>query len=216
MKKKLLIVFVKNIKLGKVKTRLAKTIGNEGAFEVYKELVAITEKVTSTIDFEKIIYFSDVIIEDKWNNIDKKVQFGVDLGARMQNAFIDGFNLGYESIVLVGSDLPEITKDNILKAFDALQTSETVFGPAQDGGYYLIGMNKLYPCVFEDKPWSRPNLLEVTTSELKQNNTSFLFLETLNDIDTYDDLIASDFYKDNTQLQQKLKQFNDQYYQSNN
>ena len=216
MRKKLLIVFVKNIKLGKVKTRLAKTIGNEAALEVYKELVTITEKVTSNLAFDKVIYFSDEVIASKWKNSEKKLQFGLDLGERMKNAFADGFHLEYDSIVLIGSDLPEISATIISNGFAKLKKNDVVFGPAQDGGYYLIGMNKLYPCVFEDKPWSRPNLLEVTTSELKQKNTSFLFLETLNDIDTYDDLIASDFYKDNTQLQQKLKQFNDQYYQSNN
>ena len=209
MRKKLLIIFVKNIKLGKVKTRLAKTIGDEAAFEIYKELVAITKKVTATLDFDKIIYFSDTVVDTKWKNTEKKIQFGVDLGARMQNAFVDGFILGYESIVLIGSDLPEISKDIILKAFDALQNSDTVFGPAQDGGYYLIGMNTIHNTVFENKPWSQPNLLEVTLAELKQNKTNFSLLETLNDIDTYEDLIASNFYKKNEKLQQKLKQFND-------
>lgn len=209
MKKQLLIVFVKNIKLGKVKTRLAKTIGDEAAFEIYKELVAITEKATTTLDFDKVIYFSDTVVDTKWKNTEKKVQFGVDLGARMQNAFVDGFILGYESIVLIGSDLPEISKDIILKAFDALQYSDTVFGPAQDGGYYLIGMNTIHNTVFENRPWSQPNLLEVTLAELKQNRTNFSLLETLNDIDTYEDLIASNFYKKNEKLKQKLKQFND-------
>ena len=209
MRKKLLIIFVKNIKLGKVKTRLAKTIGDEAAFEIYKELVAITEKATATLDFDKAIYFSDTIVDTKWKNTEKKVQFGVDLGARMQNAFVDGFILGYESIVLIGSDLPEISKDIILKAFDDLQNSDTVFGPAQDGGYYLIGMNTIHNTVFENKPWSQPNLLEVTLAELKQNRTNFSLLETLNDIDTYEDLIASNFYKKKEKLQQKLKQFND-------
>ena len=69
MSENLLIVFVKNIRLGKVKTRLAKTIGNEAAFHVYKELVAITEKATSELNCDKHIYFSDVIIETTWPNI---------------------------------------------------------------------------------------------------------------------------------------------------
>lgn len=209
MKKKLLIVFVKNIKLGKVKTRLAKTIGDDGAFEVYKELVAITENVTSTIDFDKVIYFSDDVISTQWENAEKKVQFGFDLGAKMKNAFADGFNLGYESIVLIGSDLPEISATIIINGFNELQKNEIIFGPAQDGGYYLIGMNKMFSKVFENKPWSQPNLLEVTLTELKEENSNFSLLETLNDIDTYEDLITSDFYKNNTELQQKMKQYND-------
>lgn len=209
MKKQLLIVFVKNIKLGKVKTRLAKTIGNEAAFEVYKELVAITEKATATLDFDKAIYFSDTIVDTKWKNTEKKVQFGVDLGARMQNAFTDGFNLGYEDIILIGSDLPDISKIIIESGFKALKINEVVFGPAEDGGYYLIGMSKLHSFVFDDKPWSQSHLLDVSLNELNKNNVGFSLLEILNDIDTYEDLIASNFYKNNTDLQQKISQLND-------
>jgi uncharacterized protein len=202
--KKLIIVFVKNIKLGKVKTRLAKTIGDEGAFEVYKELVEITEKATSTIDLDKVIYFSDAIVETKWEKTEKRVQFGVDLGARMKNAFSEGFELGYESIILIGSDLPDISNTIIENGFNELENNEVVFGPAQDGGYYLIGMNQLYANVFKDKPWSQSNLLKITLEELEQNNINFSLIETLNDIDTFEDLIASEFYKNNESLQKKL------------
>ena len=205
MKKQLLIVFVKNIKLGKVKTRLAKTIGNEAAFEVYKELVAITEQVTETCEMDKIIYFSDAVVHSKWLGSIKKVQFGVDLGARMRNAFIDGFNEGYESIVLIGSDLPDISKEIILRGFSELEKNNIVFGPAEDGGYYLLGMNHLMSSVFKDKPWSQPNLLSTTLKELEKNNIQYSLIETLNDIDTFEDLIASDFYMNNLLLHQKIK-----------
>lgn len=209
MKKKLLIVFVKNLELGEVKTRLAKSIGNENAFEIYKELIAITENVTSKIDFDKMIYFSDRISESQWIDSEKRIQFGADLGAKMRNAFADGFALGYDSIVLIGSDLPEISKELIIDGFDELEINDVVFGPAEDGGYYLIGMNQQFNDIFKNKPWSQPNLLNVTLSELMKNDTNFSMLKTLNDIDTYEDLIASDFYKNNAELQQKIKQFND-------
>ena len=74
MSKELVIVFVKNIKLGKVKTRLAKTIGNQGAFEVYSELVKITEKATEGLSADKRIYFSDAVVDSKWKNDYKTVQ----------------------------------------------------------------------------------------------------------------------------------------------
>jgi uncharacterized protein len=209
MIKRLLIVFVKNIKLGKVKTRLAKTIGDEGAFEVYKELVEITENATSKIEFDKIIYFSDTIVETKWEKIEKRIQFGVDLGARMKNAFSDGFKQGYDSIVLIGSDLPDISNTIIESGFDELEKSDVVFGPAEDGGYYLIGMNQLFSEIFKNKPWSQSNLLKVTLEELKTDNINFSLTETLNDIDTFEDLITSNFYKNNSELQQKIKQIHD-------
>ncbi len=209
MKKKLLIIFVKNIISGNVKTRLAKSIGHIGASEIYKELVSITINVAATIDVDKEIYFSENIEDTNWNNMTKKIQYGVDLGERMKNAFSDGFVSGFESIVLVGSDLPDISKNIINMAFKALENAEIVFGPAQDGGYYLIGMNKQYNSLFENKPWSKSNLLKITLQYLIQNNINYHLLETLNDIDTYEDLLASNFYKNNKKIQQNILYLND-------
>lgn len=209
MTKELVIVFVKNIKLGKVKTRLAKTIGDVGAFEVYKELVAITEKATSNVAADKRIYFSDVVINEKWQGFEKFVQDGADLGFRMKNAFAKGFADGYERIVLIGSDLPDIKATHIESGLSALQDFDTVFGPAEDGGYYLIGLSKIHNCIFDNKPWSKPNLLQNTLKALESKNINYAILETLNDIDTFEDLMASNFYKSNPELQEKIKQLND-------
>jgi len=188
MPKNLLIIFVKNIKLGVVKTRLAKTVGDDNAFEVYKALVEVTEKATSNINVDKRIYFSDAIIEEKWPNDIKKVQKGNDLGEKMNNAFKDGFTDGYDNIVLIGSDLPNISSDIIQKGFKVLDKSDVVFGPTEDGGYYLVGMTKLYSCIFENKAWSTSNLLEDTLAELHQKKIKVSLIETLNDIDTFEDL----------------------------
>ncbi|TYA74829.1 TIGR04282 family arsenosugar biosynthesis glycosyltransferase [Seonamhaeicola marinus] len=209
MSKELVIVFVKNIKLGKVKTRLAKTIGNEGAFYVYSELVKITERALSKLDTEKRIYFSEAVVETKWPNLKKEVQQGRDLGERMKNAFLKGFADGYERIVLIGSDLPDITETHLREGLDALKEKDIVFGPAEDGGYYLIGLSKMNEMVFNNKPWSQPSLLEETLNELNENNITFSTLETLNDIDTFEDLEASTFYKSNVALQEKIKQLHD-------
>ena len=202
MSKELLIVFVKNIKLGKVKSRLAKDIGKEAAFNIYKELVKITENATKNLALDRLIYFSDTIIENKWKGDQKSIQVGTDLGERMKNAFKKGFEDGYEKIILIGSDLPNISEELILNGFSKLSNNDVVFGPAEDGGYYLVGMSKMNTTIFENKPWSQSQLLEVTLSELKNNNQQFTLLETLNDIDTFEDLIASDFYKNNNQIQE--------------
>jgi rSAM/selenodomain-associated transferase 1 len=209
MTKDLLIVFVKNIKLGKVKTRLAKTIGDQGAFEVYSELVKITEHATQNILADKRIYFSDSVVDSKWKNLNKAVQQGEDLGERMKNAFIKGFSDGYKRIVLIGSDLPEISSTQIENGFNALQKVEVTFGPAEDGGYYLVGLSDLKACIFKNKPWSKSHLLKETLAELKQKNIDFKLLETLNDIDTFEDLEGSTFYKNNTKLQTRIQQLND-------
>jgi len=188
MSKKLIIIFVKNIKLGKVKTRLAKTVGNEAASKVYEALVDITERATSNIQIDKRIYFSDAVVASKWPNAFKTTQLGINLGERMKNAIHEGFNDGYKSIVLLGSDLPNISSTIITKGLNALDKTEIVFGPAEDGGYYLVGMNKPHAFIFENKPWSDSKLLETTLNELKNKNIDVSLLETLNDIDTFEDL----------------------------
>ncbi|WP_417859958.1 TIGR04282 family arsenosugar biosynthesis glycosyltransferase [Winogradskyella sediminis] len=209
MNKPLVIVFVKNITLGTVKTRLAKTIGKLGAFEVYTELVKLTEKATENLGVDKRIYFSNRIVENQWKGEFKAVQHGNDLGDRMCNAFKDGFDAGYNRIVLIGSDLPDINSKHIMNGLKALEEHDVVFGPAEDGGYYLVGMSKMNANIFTNKPWSQPHLLTETLQELQKNNVSVSTLDTLNDIDTYEDLIASDFYKSNIKLQEKIQQLND-------
>lgn len=208
MNKNLLIVFVKNIILGKVKTRLAKTIGDVGAFQIYRELVAITERESKKVNADKHIYFSDVIIPSKWEQYEKFVQEGEDLGERMKNAFIDGFEKGYKNIIVIGSDLPNISKDTIERGFEALDANELVFGPADDGGYYLLGMSEMNTSVFDNKPWSQSALLDVTLQELSEQQKSVSLLETLNDIDTFEDLIASDFYRTSKRAQEIVKHLN--------
>lgn len=192
MPNNLLIIFVKNILLGKVKTRLAKTIGDTGAFEVYKELVAITEKETSTLQNCDIrIFYSDAIIETKWPGRDKFLQVGNDLGERMQHAFDLAFKDGYRKVIGIGSDLPDLKAPIIEAGFDSLVTHDTVFGPAEDGGYYLLGMTNLYNCIFENKPWSTEKLLDETLAELDQKGLTYQLLTRLNDIDTIEDLKKS-------------------------
>jgi len=188
MSKNLLIIFVKNIKLGKVKTRLAKTVGDAAAFNVYRALVKVTEDATTNLNINKQVYFSDVVVDEIWPNDYKTVQVGIDLGERMKNAFKDGFNNGYDKIALIGSDLPNISTNIIHDGFKALDESEVVFGPAEDGGYYLVGLTKFHTCIFENKAWSTSNLLETTLSELKKKKNTVSLIETLNDIDTFEDL----------------------------
>lgn len=190
--KNLLIVFVKNAVLGHAKTRLAASIGDESAFEVYKHLIGITERETVSLkDSDIHVYFSSEITDDLWEGQQKFVQQGADLGARMQDAFQRGFDLGYGRIIGVGSDLPDLNAEVMTEGLNALTSNEAVFGPSEDGGYYLIGMNRLISCIFENKPWSTETLLNETLSELQSNNITVASLRELNDIDTIEDLQAS-------------------------
>jgi len=210
--KKALIIFTKNPKLGKCKTRLAKTIGNKAALEIYKHLLQHTSTVTEHIQADKFVFYSESIHKnDIWNDtiFRKKIQQGNDLGDKMKQAFNELFQSGYEKVVIIGSDLFDLEVVLINNAFDALNTTQCVLGPAQDGGYYLLGLTKMLPFIFENKSWSTPRLWAETLSDLKENSVAFTTLETLNDIDTFDDLMASKSYQSNIELQQKIKQIHD-------
>ncbi len=197
MPEKLLIVFAKNKLFGVVKTRLANSIGPDAAFKVYEKLFQITESETQKFsEVDKQIYFSHEIDESAWGEVPKYIQEGKDLGTRMSNAFKAGFKAGYSQIIGIGADLPDLTAELLENAFEEIENHDFVFGPAVDGGYYLVGLNGdkgLY--VFENKPWSTAELLKLTKAEIETNGHSLSLLEELNDIDTLEDLEKSSLVK---------------------
>ena len=189
MTKNLTIVFVRNPELGKVKTRLSKTIGDKYALNIYILLLKHTESVLQKVSSDKVVYYSEEIQNnDLWSNscFQKKLQKGNDLGERMQHAFETAFKEGYEKVVIVGSDLFDLKAVHIENAFKALENHNLVIGPSLDGGYYLLGMKVLHPAVFKNKQWGTDSVLETTLKNLEQENVKLL--EALNDIDTFEDL----------------------------
>ncbi len=190
MSKNLVMVFTRNPELGKVKTRLAKTIGEQSALNIYNFLLNHTETVIRNIDCDKAIYYSvKVRNNDIWDPslYSKHLQQGKDLGKRMYYAFLDAFSEGYKKVVIVGSDLYDLQPKHIENAFRKLDSYEVVIGPAEDGGYYLLGMKTIHSQVFTTKEWGTSTVFENTINDL-QNESVFL-LEELNDIDVYDDIM---------------------------
>jgi len=190
MSKNLVMVFTRNPELGKVKTRLAKTIGEQSALNIYKFLLNHTETVIRNIDCDKAIYYSVKVRDnDIWDDsiYSKHLQQGKDLGERMHKAFQDAFSEGYKKVVIVGSDLYDLQPEHIEVAFQKLNSHDVVIGPAEDGGYYLLGMKTIHSQVFTTKEWGTSTVFENTINDL-QNESVFL-LEELNDIDVYDDIM---------------------------
>ncbi len=187
--KNLIIVFTRNPELGKVKTRLAASIGNENALEIYKYLLNHTKNVLLKVEAAKFVFYSEVINEnDIWDNqiFQKKLQKGNDLGEKMKNAFAEGFSDGFEKIVIVGSDLFDLETSDIETAFERLEKNDVVIGPAQDGGYYLLGLKYMITALFENKNWSTETVFQETINDIK--NFKYSLLQTKNDIDTIDDI----------------------------
>ncbi|QXP62979.1 TIGR04282 family arsenosugar biosynthesis glycosyltransferase [Polaribacter sp. HaHaR_3_91] len=187
--KNLLLIFTRNPELGKAKTRLAKTVGDEKALEIYKFLLEKTRNISSEVTSDKAVYYSVKIREnDIWdaNSYQKHQQVGEDLGIRMLNAFKNSFDAGYKKVMIIGSDLYDLTSENIEDAFKKLDTNDVVLGPAEDGGYYLLGMNALQENIFKNKDWGTASVRKDTLTDL-QDKAVFL-LEELNDVDVFEDI----------------------------
>ncbi|WP_200837185.1 TIGR04282 family arsenosugar biosynthesis glycosyltransferase [Dyadobacter sp. 3J3] len=189
--KKSVIVFLKNLTLGRVKTRLAATIGDHKALEIYGRLVTHTLRQINESANTTFLYFSDTldsdlpVIEHPFNI---RLQNGEHLGERMSNAFKEVFETSEQKIVIIGTDCPGLDASIISEAMKALDENEVVIGPAMDGGYYLLGMKHFQPFLFEDIPWSTEQVLELTLQKCRQHHLTYCLLKTLTDIDNENDL----------------------------
>jgi uncharacterized protein len=192
----LILIFTRNPELGKVKTRLAASIGNENALEVYKFLLNHTQKTIREIDASKrVLYAEDINTNDIWDNeiYAKGIQFGQDLGTRMRNAFAEGFEEDYKKIVIIGTDLYDLEASDIERAFEKLDHHDVVIGPAEDGGYYLLGLKSIPNGIFINKKWSTNTVLSDTLTDIK--NLNYHLLKTKNDIDTIEDIMNIEEFK---------------------
>ncbi|MGB5555791.1 MAG: TIGR04282 family arsenosugar biosynthesis glycosyltransferase [Flavobacteriaceae bacterium] len=194
--KNLLIIFTRNPELGKCKTRLAATVGDETALEIYTFLLKHTVEISTNLNVAKQVYYSELIPDnDLWDAqvYTKKQQKGNDLGERMEHAFQEGFAEGFEKICIIGSDMFDLEQNDLEQAFVALDTSDFVLGPALDGGYYLIGMKVLEPSIFKNKKWGTDTVLKDTLNDL--NKHSLHLLNVRNDVDLYEDIKDVEAFK---------------------
>lgn len=181
-----LLIFIKNPELGKVKTRIAKTAGDERALQIYLELLRHTREVALQVDVRRILFYSDQIVgQDDWPSQDfqKMVQHGSDLGERMSNAFILGLIQPDDKAVLIGSDCATLTPAIIETAFQKLNDYPFVIGPTTDGGYYLLGMTQHTRVLFNDMEWSTEEVLANTIERIKAMDKTYFLLPKLTDID---------------------------------
>ena len=188
MKKEVVLVFQKNEVLGKVKTRLAAGLGKTRALEIYRLLLDKTYFALGTISVPIWTYFSDFIPENPtYPAGNRMLQVGQDLGERMKNAFAENFESGMEKVVLIGTDCPSLEGTHLAQAFEALDQSDLVLGPAMDGGYYLIGMKRRSDFLFEGIFWSTELVLSQTLALAAAQGMQTSLLPVLEDIDTLED-----------------------------
>lgn len=197
MSKNALIIIAKYPEEGTVKTRLKGVLSDQERLKLYVTLLTHTvEKLRAIHGVNTFIAFAPEGSHEYFS------QFNVglislhkgDLGIRMFEAFKEVFDTGYQKAALVGADIPDLSASIILSAMNILSDNDLVYGPAKDGGYYLVGMSRLIREVFEDVPWSSDQTLKKSILKAEEYNYSVDFTETLSDIDTIDDLKRAGLY----------------------
>lgn len=192
----MVLVFVRAPMAGAVKTRLAAAIGPQAALDVYRRLAEHTLREAAALAGEGV----EVRVHHTPADAGAAVrawlgggpvylpQADGDLGWRMREAFARAFADGSERVVIVGSDLPELSADLLRRAFAMLDAHPAVIGPARDGGYYLLALTRLVDGIFEGIAWSTPEVLEATLERFRAAGVEPAMLEVLGDVDEVDDL----------------------------
>ena len=194
-----ILFFIKHPTPGKVKTRLASTIGPDAAANAYRGLTAaicpiLPEDVSLYVHFDPPELHREVeewltpMLRRRPNYIP---QVAGDLGHRMHHAFRTAFNNGHLKVAIIGSDCVDISSSTFDQTWQALETSDGVIGPSADGGYYLLAMSSLHPSLFRNIPWSSPQTLAKTLESARQSNLTIHLLDVLEDIDTEADWNAA-------------------------
>ncbi len=207
-----LLVFVRVPEKGKVKSRLAKRIDEQMVIELYECFVLDIIETLKKGGAEFRICFYPASSGEKivrWLGKDHLYmpQEGEDIGERMERAFVGSFSEGREKVLLIGSDIPDLTNSMIDEAFESLERNDAVIGPASDGGYYLIGFKKssFLPDIFHGVAWSTGSVFKETLKIFKELDCNVRILPEWRDVDTVEDLrslfernIDTDFRKSRT------------------
>jgi rSAM/selenodomain-associated transferase 1 len=191
-----IIVFTRFPVEGKVKTRLAKNMGNKFAVSffiacaehTFKELLKVKE--TGSELFLFCSEENEIELVKQWteNNFNYYSQQGSDLGLRMYNAFDYVLKKGYKKVIIIGTDAPDISMNIIQSAISVLDNYSVVIGPANDGGYYLLGFKSKLVDLFSGIEWSTDSVFDNTIEKLNNSKIKYFMLGELTDIDTMEDL----------------------------
>lgn len=197
-----LALFAKFWRPGKVKTRLAATLGNQIACQVYFEFLSHLQNRLGDVANRRTVVFAPAGNRQEFSGLcggrwELEVQSEGDLGDKLSHYFFQSLETqgSRESgeitrkFVVIGSDCPRLDRSLIEKAFEALDRQPVVVGPSTDGGYYLIGMRKFFPEVFQRISWSSPKVFAETISRLQELDVGFELLPEMTDIDEVEDLV---------------------------
>jgi uncharacterized protein len=191
-----LIIFTRYPEAGKSKTRLIPALGADGAALLHQQMAEYTVEQANclqqilAVDIEVWFVGGDLDLMTAWlgNDLVVQQQPTGDLGDRMCAAMKSAFSKGYQAVVIVGTDCPDLDASLLAQSFRALQHHQLAIGPAIDGGYYLIGLQSLVPELFVGIHWSTATVLQETLEIADQLDLKPLLLPCLPDIDVPQDL----------------------------
>jgi hypothetical protein len=184
----------KDPRAGKVKTRLCPPLTPETAAGLYRCFLSdVLDLVAGVPGVEPVIAFSPPEAHREFVRLTSGrfrliPQTGADLGARLENAFRVLFERGYERVAAVSTDSPDLPVEYLREAFARLDDAPVVLGPCPDGGYYLIGLSRLFPTLFRDMPWSTERVVPETEMRARHLGVSVARLPEWHDVDTAADL----------------------------
>ena len=187
-KKTTVLLFLKAPRPGLVKTRLARSLGNEKACDIYRLLVKQTLSQIPE-NWTLRVHFAPIDAEEEmraWLGPRPELlpQPDGDLGHRLKTACKEAFtSTDTDSVILLGGDCPALTTQHLEACAKHLADSVPVLGPAEDGGYWLLGIHKYLPELFEDIPWSTSEVLSLTRERFSALELTPILLETLSDVD---------------------------------
>lgn len=192
-----LVLFTRYPEAGKTKTRLIPHLGAKQAATLQRRMTEHIVIHLQTLQSQSAaaieIHFAGGTLPSmqQWLGTDLtyQPQTGGDLGQRLHHVFERGLQT-FQRLVVIGADCPSITPEHLKTAFRRLQTHDVVVGPADDGGYYLIGLRRQCAELFQDMPWGTPQVFEQTVAIARRLQLSLATLETLSDIDRPQDLSA--------------------------
>ena len=190
----LLIIFMKAPRLGTVKTRLQPELTPEQSQLLFRAMCEdLATQFANAPDFDLQIHTwpPEAVDEmQQWLGSRQTVvpQRGADLGEKMHHAFVGAFAEGYQKAAIIGSDLPTLTHSHILETFANLDDHNAVFGPTDDGGYYLIGLKTPHRMLFAGVPWSTENVLAQTLENARKNDLRIHLLRREADVDTFQEV----------------------------
>lgn len=193
-----LLFFVRYPEPGRVKTRLIGPARPELVADFYAAMVeGVLDRLGEGFGADLFVCFTPARREAAmraWLGEDLffVAQRGADLGERMANGFADAFAMGYDRVVLTGSDIPGLTPGIVRRGLDALTACRAALGPAEDGGYFLLGFHRdgFVPTLFDEKEWGGAGVYARALERLAEAGMEAAVLDRLADLDTADDLRA--------------------------